>query len=52
MTTLIARPQSTTSRSSRPCRPEFAAALRDSQLEAWRQGTAGMFDHARAVTQP
>jgi pimeloyl-ACP methyl ester carboxylesterase len=34
------------------CQPGVAAMLRASQLEAWRQGTAGMFDHSRAVTTP
>jgi pimeloyl-ACP methyl ester carboxylesterase len=32
--------------------PGIAAMLRASQVEAWRQGTAGMFDHGRAVTTP
>ena len=32
--------------------PGVAAMLAASQAEAWRQGTAGMFDHSRAVTLP
>jgi pimeloyl-ACP methyl ester carboxylesterase len=33
-------------------RPEIAVMLARSQVDAWRQGTAGMYDHSRAVTLP
>ena len=33
-------------------RPGIAAMLAASRAEAWRQGTAGMYDHSRAVTLP